>query len=73
MVAPMQEADLRFLYDQALESLVRLKGFAIATSEGDDSEFGEDLDHMRELLAKRDLLIFSSTVRNLPRQLGPFR
>ncbi len=60
----MQEADLRFLYDQALENLVRLKGFSVTASQTDDTEFGEDLEHMQELLAKRDLLTFSATTRN---------
>ncbi len=60
----MQEADLRFLYDQALESLVRLKGFSIAASQLDDTEFSDDIRHMQELLAKRDLLVFSATARN---------
>jgi hypothetical protein len=61
---PMQEADLRFLYDQSFECLVRLRGFSGTASESDDMEFGEDLDHMQELLAKRDLLIASAAVRN---------
>ncbi len=60
----MQDADLRFLYDQVLESLVRLRGFSATVSEIDDTEFGEDLDHMQKLLAKRDLLIVSAAVRN---------
>jgi hypothetical protein len=60
----MNESDLRFLYDQVLESFVRLQCFSVIAPGADDGEFDEDLDHMRDLLAKRDLLIFSATIRN---------
>ena len=60
----MREPDLRFLYDQVLENFVRLQCFAATVPEHKDGEFDDDLDHIRDLLAKRDLLLFSATIRN---------
>ncbi len=60
----MKESVLRYLYDQILESFVRLKELSAVQNEDESNEFTDDLEHMHELLAKRDLLIFAATLRN---------
>ena len=59
--------DVLFLYDQTIEHLVRLHSFRCTKKdnfdEGGDVE--DDVDHIADLLAKRDLLIFSASLRNL--------
>jgi hypothetical protein len=57
-------ADLNFIYDQVIESCLRLRGFAFAPRPTKSGDVGDDLSHVAELLAKRDLLIFSSSIRN---------
>ena len=58
--------DLNFLYDQTIEYMARLYGFL--STAGDDwvesSETSEDIEHVAQLLVRRDLLLFAVTLRN---------
>ena len=59
--------DVLFLYDQSIEHIVRLHAYR-CTKRGSFDESGdveEDVDSVADLLAKRDLLIFSASLRNL--------
>ena len=60
----MQDADLKFLYDQILESIVRLRALSVETSDDNNDDVSDDLDNVRELLVKRDLLVFAAAIRN---------
>jgi len=57
-----------FLYDQILENLCRLDSVANyyrpEESDNEDGDVHDDISHVKELVAKRDLLIFSSSMRN---------
>jgi hypothetical protein len=58
--------DAVFLYDQAIEHIVRLHAFR-STKRGDlagNGDVHDDVDHVADLLAKRDLLTFSASLRN---------
>jgi hypothetical protein len=58
--------DVVFLYDQAIEHIVRLHAFR-STKRGDlagDGDVHDDVDHVADLLAKRDLLTFAASLRN---------
>jgi hypothetical protein len=59
-------SDLIFLYDQVIESLARLHGFSSmrAGDLGRSNDIEDDVDHVSELMAKRDLLTFSASTRN---------
>ncbi|MFH1342122.1 MAG: hypothetical protein ABIL01_13120 [Pseudomonadota bacterium] len=57
--------DVIFLYDQAIEHIVRLHGFRSSKRRdlgGGDVQ--DDVDSVADLLAKRDLLTFSASLRN---------
>ena len=57
--------DVVFLYDQAIEHIVRLHAFR-STKRGDlagDGDVHDDVDHVADLLAKRDLLTFAERAR----------
>ncbi|UPJ81926.1 hypothetical protein IVB16_08165 [Bradyrhizobium sp. 183] len=58
--------DVIFLYDQAIEHIVRLHGFCSSTRRdlGEDGDVQDDVDGVADLLAKRDLLTFSASLRN---------
>ncbi|MDB5568569.1 MAG: hypothetical protein JWP84_5135 [Tardiphaga sp.] len=58
--------DVVFLYDQTIEHIVRLHAFR-SMVRGDLSGNGDvhdDVDHVADLLAKRDLLTFAASLRN---------
>ncbi len=59
-------ADVVFLYDQVIETLTRLHSFSSAKERDleNDDDVESDIDHVAELLAKRDLLIFAASTRN---------
>ncbi|MBI5260256.1 MAG: hypothetical protein HY852_00375 [Bradyrhizobium sp.] len=63
---PAMSSDIVFLYDQVIEALVRLHAFSCMRvgelGGGNDTE--EDIDHVAELIAKRDLLTFAASTRN---------
>jgi hypothetical protein len=58
--------DAVFLYDQAVEQIVRLHAFRSTKPSdiGGKGDVHDDVDHVAELLAKRDLLTFSASLRN---------
>lgn len=58
--------DVVFLYDQTIEHIARLHGFR-SSKRGDLGERGDvqdDVDSVADLLARRDLLTFSASLRN---------
>lgn len=57
-------SDLTFLYDQVLESLVRVHAYGRWVDREDANEAAEDVDHMATLLARRDLLVLAASLRN---------
>lgn len=57
-------ADVVFLYDQVIEHLVRLRWLASSAELAIPDLVSEDIDHVAELLAKRDLLVFAASLRN---------
>jgi hypothetical protein len=59
--------DVLFLYDQTVEQLVRLHAFRCTKRDNFDQsgDVEDDVDTIAELLAKRDLLIFAASLRNL--------
>ncbi|WP_375305086.1 hypothetical protein WI560_23640 [Bradyrhizobium sp. A11] len=57
--------DVVFLYDQAIEHIVRLHGFCSSRRRDLGSgDVQDDVDSVADLLAKRDLLTFSASLRN---------
>ena len=58
--------DVIFLYDQAIEHIVRLHGFRSSKRRdlGEGGDVQDDVDSVADLLAKRDLLTFSGSLRN---------
>src|SRR4051794_17788861 len=58
--------DVVFLYDQTIEHIVRLHAFrsTVRRDLGGNGDVHDDVDHVAELLAKRDLLTFSASLRN---------
>ncbi|MEZ2146377.1 hypothetical protein AAE026_29390 [Bradyrhizobium sp. DN5] len=62
----MRNSDLYFLYDQVIESLTRLHSFAaMRVRDLDNSnDVEDDVDHVAELLLRRDLLTFAASTRN---------
>lgn len=58
--------DVLFLYDQAMELLVRLHSYRCTKRNevGGDGDVQDDMDSIADLLAKRDLLTFSASLRN---------
>lgn len=58
--------DVVFLYDQAIEHIVRLHGFCSSKRRdlGIAGDVQDDVDSVADLLAKRDLLTFSASLRN---------
>jgi hypothetical protein len=58
--------DVIFLYDQAIEHIVRLHGFRSSQRRdlGGGGDVQDDVDSVADLLATRDLLTFAASLRN---------
>jgi hypothetical protein len=58
-------SDIVFLYDQVIETLARLHAFSsVRAGDPGSNDVEDDIDHVAELMAKRDLLTFAASARN---------